>query len=104
MKFIPKKFQMGGSMEAPVEETPVEGAPEEAAAPQEAGGQDPLMMLYQASMQALQSQDCQIAFQVCQGFVQLVQQAQGGGEMAPEEQGTPVFRKGGTLTRRIKRN
>jgi hypothetical protein len=39
--------------------------------------------------------------QVCQAFLQIVQQAQGGG--APEEQGQPVFKKGGILVRRIKK-
>ena len=103
MKFIPKnvlKYQMGGAMPvdegAPVEETPI--APTEATPEQ--GGQDPLMMIAQAAAQALQSQDCQMAMQVCQAFLQLVSQAQG----APaEEQGTPVFAKGGVLKRRIKK-
>lgn len=95
MNFVPKvkKFQEGGAMEqAPVEQT----APEEAAAQQ----QDPLMMLAEASMQALQNQDCQMAMQVCQALVQMLQQAQGGGTPA---QGEPVFRKGGVLLRRIKK-
>lgn len=101
MKFIPK-FQMGGPMpaEAPVEEAPVEEAP---AAPEEQGGQDPLMMIAQAAAQALQSQDCQMAMQVCQAFLQLIQQAQGGAPAPAEEPGTPVFGKGGVLKRRIKK-
>lgn len=85
-----KKFQEGGSMEAPAEQMP-EQAPQE--------GQDPIMMLAQGAAQALQAQDCQMAMQVCQGLIQLIQQAQGG---APEEpQGEPVFKKGGKLVRRI---
>lgn len=94
MNFVPKvkKFQEGGAMEqAPVEQT----APEEAA-PQ----QDPLMMLAEASMQALQNQDCQMAMQVCQALVQMLQQVQEGGTPA---QGEPVFKKGGVLLRRIKK-
>ena len=97
-----KKFQQGGPVapEEPMTEegVPMEGAPEEM--PQEGGGEDPLMMLVQGAAQALQTQDCNIAMQVCQGLIQLVQQMQGG---APEEpQGEPVFRKGGTLVRRIR--
>lgn len=116
MKVTPKnhvkKFQMGGPMgpeEAPAEgapvgaEVPEGGAPMEggAAAPGE-GGQDPIMMLAQMSAQALQAQDCQMAMQVCQAFLQIVQQMQGGGAPA-EPQGEPVFRKGGVLVRRIKK-
>lgn len=85
---------------APAEEqmapegAPVEGAPAE-------GGQDPMMMLAEAAAQALQAQDCQIAMQVCQGLMALVQQMGGG---APQEpQGEPVFKKGGVLLRRIKK-
>lgn len=77
-----------------------EAAPAEAV-PAEGGGQDPMMMLGEAAAQALQSQDCQIAMQVCQGLVALIQQMGGG---APQEpQGEPVFKKGGVLLRRIKK-
>jgi len=51
-------------------------------------------------MQALQSQDCQAAMQVCQIFLQLIEQAQGGGGAAPAPQGEPVYRRGGILVRR----
>ena len=89
-----KKFQEGGAM--PAEGTPVEQTPE-GGAPVEGGEEDPLMQLAQAAMQALQSQDCQMAMQVCQTFVQMIQQAQGG---APEQpQGEPVYKKGGKLLR-----
>ena len=72
---------------APV--VPEGGAPE--------GGEDPIMQLVQMAMQALQSQDPQMAMAVCDGLVQLVQGAGGapapGG--APEE---PVMmRKGGKM-------
>lgn len=89
-----KKFQEGGAM--PAEGTPVKQTPE-SGAPVEGGGEDPLMQLAQAAMQALQSQDCQMAMQVCQTFVQMIQQAQGG---APEQpQGEPIYRRGGKLLR-----
>ena len=104
-----QKFQEGGAM--PPEDPAMQGgapAPEgaPAGAPAEGGEADPLMQIAQAAMQALQSQDCNIAMQVCEAFVQLVQQAQGGGapqEAAPAPEGEPVYRRGGTLVRRIKK-
>lgn len=111
MKITPKvkKFQQGGPVApeaAPTEEPTVnggapveEGAPQEA--PQEGGEQDPIMMLAQMSAQALQAQDCQMAMQVCQAFLEVVQQMQG---QAPQEpQGEPVFQKGGRLAYRMKK-
>lgn len=89
-----KKFQDGGA--APM------GAPEGAPA----GGpeQDPIQMLAEMAMQALQGQDCQMAMQVCEGFVALIQQAMGGAQapvgQAPE--GEPVFKKGGKMVKRKK--
>lgn len=104
-----KVFQMGGPMgpEAAPEEAaptgaaaPVEGgAPEEGGAPAE--GEDPIMQIAQVAMQALQAQDCEAAMAVCEAYIQLIQQSQGG---APEEaapEGEPVYRNGGVLSRRI---
>lgn len=99
MKFRPsiKKFQMGGEM-AP-EQEPVEQAPaEQAPAPQQQ--QDPVMQLAQMAMQALQSQDCNMAMQVCQVFAQMMQ---GQGNAQAQPQGEPVFRKGGILVKRIRK-
>ena len=99
-----KKFQQGGPVDAPAEgaEAPVsqEGAPEEPA-PEEGGQEDPMMQLAQLFAQGLQNQDCQMLAQGAQMFLQLVEQAQGGG--AEEPQGEPVFRKGGRLAYRIKK-
>lgn len=103
MKFTPiRKFQDGGAMGAPMEEQAPQEMPAEGAAPQEApqGGGDPLMQVAQLAMQALQSQDCQAAMQVCQIFLQLIEQAQGGGGATPAPQGEPVYRRGGILVRR----
>lgn len=100
MKVFVKKFQDGGVV-AP--ETQGAVAPQEGAAPApEQGGEDPLMQIAQMAAQALQTQDCQAAMQVCDAFMQIVQQAQGG---APQEapQGEPVYRRGGTLVKRIKK-
>lgn len=97
MQFIPKnikKFQQGGEI-APADQTT---SPEAEAASME-GGQDPMMMLAEAATQALQAQDCQMAMQVCQGLLEMLQQMSG----AQESQGEPVFRKGGVLVRRIKK-
>lgn len=103
MQFTPKKsvkkFQQGGPVapeeEMPAEEMPAEGAPE--AAPQD----NPLIALVEAAMQGLQSQDCQIMAQVCQGLLEIVRQMQ---EPAPQEAtGEPVFKKGGVLLRRVKK-
>ena len=102
MKYTPRnirRFQEGGAMptEAPMDQAP---APE-GGAPAEGGGENPLIMLAEAAAQALQGQDCQMMAQVCQGLLALVQQMAGG---APaEQQGEPVFRKGGRLLRRIKK-
>lgn len=108
MKVLPKnrvKFlQEGGPM--PEDPAMAEGAPmEEAPAEAPAGpaGGDPLMQLAEMAMQALQGQDCNMAMQVCQAFVQLIQQAQGGGGVPAEPQGEPVFRKGGKLAYRIRK-
>lgn len=106
-----RKFQDGGAM--PPQEDPAAAggmpAAPEAGAPAgpEAGGGDPLMQIAQMAMQALQGQDCNAAMQVCEAFIQLVQQAQGGGAAgpeggAPEAQGEPVYRAGGRLVRRIR--
>lgn len=73
---------------------------------QQGGGEQEMMMqLLQMAAQAVQSQDCQTALQVCQAFVQLAQGGQAGQPMeeeAPAEpQGEPVYRYGGTLYKRI---
>lgn len=86
-----RKYQQGGPMpaEAAVDPAMAGGAP----APE----QDPIMMMAEGAMIALQNQDCQTAMQVCEMLLQLVQGAQGA---APA--GEPVFRKGGKLARRVR--
>ena len=99
-----KKFQQGGSVDAPAEgaEAPVsQGEAPEEPAPEEGGQEDPMMQLAQLFAQGLQNQDCQMLAQGAQMFLQLVEQSQGGG--AEEPQGEPVFRKGGRLAYRIKK-
>ena len=87
------KFQEGGP--AP------EAAPaEEAPAPEQAGG-SPEEQIMMACQQALESQDCNLAMQVCQAILQMM----GGGApqeapAAPEGQ-QPVYKKGGRLSKWI---
>ena len=88
-----KKYQAGGQ------------APMSAPAPApEANAQDPIQMLAEMSMQALQAQDCQMAMQVCEGFVALVQQAMNApqGPIGEAPEGQPVFKKGGKMIGRKK--
>lgn len=93
------KFQDGGAAPAPAAE-PMPADP--GAAPEQGSeGGDPLMQLAQMAAEALQSGDCNTALAVCEGFMQLVQQASqgGGGEGAP--QGEPVYKRGGKLVKRV---
>ena len=94
-----KKFQEGGPAPAPADQ-PMPAEPQEGA-PVEGGADQMLMQLAQMAAEALQSGDCNTALAVCEGFMQLVQEAsQGqGGEAAP--QGEPVYKRGGTLVRRV---
>ena len=101
MKLEPKvkEFQEVGAAPAPAAE-PMPA--EQGAAPEQGGGEgDLLMQLAQMAAEALQSGDCNTALAVCEGFMRLVQEAsQGqGGEAAP--QGEPVYKRGGTLVRRV---
>lgn len=83
------KFQMGG-------EVPAEAAPEAAAAPAPAEqGGDPMEQLIQAAAEAVQTNNAELALQVCAMLLELVQGAQGG---APE--GEPMFRRGGRLCKK----
>lgn len=98
MKFI-NYYQEGGAM-AP-EGAPMEGAPAEMG-----GGEDPGAMLMQGASQALETQDCNVAMQVCQMVLELMGGGAEGGEPMPEEaapapEGEPVYRRGGVLLRRI---
>ena len=110
-----KRFQMGGAVAPEQGEASMPGgAPEAGGAPMgpeggaPEGGEDPIMQLVQMAMQALQSQDPQMAMAVCDGLVQLVQGAGGapapGG--APEEPvmmpkgGKMIAKKGAKMTKK----
>lgn len=80
-------------------------APVATPATEPAGNQDPIQILAEMSMQALQAQDCQMAMQVCEGFVALVQQAMNTAPQGPVgeiPEGQPVFKKGGKMIGRKK--
>lgn len=93
-KFDVKRFQQGGEM-APAPESAPEAAPAPEQAPEQGG--DPLEQIVMAAAQALQTQDAQLALQVCQALVEL---AQGGAQPAPAapEGQAPVYKKGGRLS------
>lgn len=94
-----QKLQEGG----PVEGAPVEdpnAAPGGAPAPQ--GGEDPTQQILMAAQQAVETQDGQLALQVCQALVEMA----GGGapaEPAAPEGQAPVYKKGGRLSRWIQK-
>lgn len=99
-----RKFQEGGAVPAPAEEQVVqEGAPMEGSAPTEADPMQMLMQLAQMAAQALQSQDANMAMEVCNGLVEFVQVIQGGQEAPQEAPAEPVYRRGGTLVARIRK-
>ena len=93
MKIKAKFMQEGGAIPA---EQP--GAGTQAA---QGGEQDVMAQMLQMAVQALQNQDCNAAMQVCQVLVQLAQQSQAPAEA---EQTEPVYRRGGTLVKRVKKN
>lgn len=93
MKIKAKFMQEGGAMPAE------QGAPA-AQAPEAGGEQDVMAQMLQMAVQAIQNQDCNAAMQVCQVLVQLAQQSQAPAE---EQPGEPVYRRGGTLVRRVKK-
>lgn len=88
------KFQEGGTV-----------PPQDPAAAQ--GGGDPMQEILMGCQQAVETQDCQIALQVCQVMLEMAGGAAAPAEAAPapapaEAQGEPVYRAGGRLVRRIK--
>ena len=72
-------------------------AQEPAAAPEQAGG-SPEEQLMMACQQAVETQNCELALQVCQAVMQMMG---GGAPAAPEAPGAPVYKKGGKLSRWI---
>ena len=90
------KFQEGGAM-----------SPQDPAAAQ--GGGDPMQEILMGCQQAVETQDCQIALQVCQVMLEMAGGATAPAEAAPapapeEAASEPVYRKGGILVRRVSKN
>lgn len=88
------KFQEGGAM------------PPQGPAPTQGGG-DPMQEILMGCQQAIETQDCQVALQVCQVLLEMAGGAPAEAAPAPapapaEAQGEPVYRAGGKLARRIK--
>jgi hypothetical protein len=93
MRFVnkPRKFQDGGQMAQP------EAAPMPAEAPQQGG--DPMQMLVEAAMTAVQNQDPNMAMEVCMMLLELVGVVPGQAPVGEPVQ-SPVFAKGGKLKRK----
>ena len=88
------KFQEGGAM-----------PPQDPTATQ--GGGDPMQEILMGCQKAVETQDCQIALQVCQVMLEMAGGGAAPAEAAPapapaEAQGEPVYRTGGRLVRRIR--
>ena len=102
MEIKMSKFQAGGPAAPAQDQQAPAGGAESAQAPQGGEqGQDPLMQIAQAASQALQNQDCDTAFAVCQAFIQLIQQSGGGEQQQAAPEGEPVYRAGGKLVKRV---
>lgn len=88
------KFQEGGAAPEP---TP---ATEEAPSAPEQGG-SPEEQILQAAAQAVQTQDANLALQVCKALVEMV----GGGPAEPQApQGqAPVYKKGGKFSKWVEK-
>ena len=85
------KFMQEGGVApeaAPAEET--SATPEQGGSPEE--------QILMACQQALQTQDCNLAMQVCQAIMQMLGGQQQAPPTAPQEQ-EPVYKKGGKLIR-----
>ena len=87
------KFQEGGEMTAPAEEP--------AQAPAQPGG-SPEEQILQAAAQAVQTQDAQLALQVCQALLEMAGAGAQEAPAAPENQ-APVYRKGGKFSKWIQK-
>ena len=97
MRFIDnkvKKLQQGGPMGEPM---PSEAAPMPAEAPQQGG--DPMQMLVEAAVAAVQNQDPNMAMEVCMMLLELVGVVPGQAPVGEPVQ-SPIFRKGGKMKRK----
>lgn len=94
-KKMPKKFQQGGAVDAPIEQE----APEQNEGELVESQEDPMIQLAQVFAQGLQNQDCQMLAQGAQMFLQMLQQ-----QAPAQNEGEPVFAKNGAkLLYRLKK-
>ena len=102
-----KFMQDGGAAPAPQgggaapQDASQGAAPDQSGA--QGGGQDPMAQILQVAAQAVQNQDCQAAMALAEGFMALVAGPEQGASAPPQgaPEGEPVYRKGGTLLRRV---
>lgn len=91
------KFQEGGAVPAADPAAAQGGAPAGA----EGQEQDPMAQLLQIAQQAIEGQDAEAAFAVCDGLLQLAAQSQSQAAPAGAEGSQPVYKRGGKLVKRI---
>lgn len=91
-----KMYQEGGEL-AP------EAAPAEEAPAPEQGGGSPEEQIMMACQQALETQDCNLAMQVCQAIMQMLGGGAPQGAPAAPEGAAPVYRRGGRLSRWVQK-
>lgn len=98
MKLKFRKYQEGGAMpeEQAVDEVPV-GQEQEQAPTQ----QDPMQMMLQFAVDAVQNQNCESAMQACAILLEMMQQQQAQQEQMTPENSAPVYRRGGVLVKRV---
>lgn len=85
MKIV-NKFQQGGAMAQP--------------APQEAPAQDPIAQIVEMFAMGLQNQDCEALAAGAEMFLSLVQGASAPAPMGEAPTQSPVFRRGGKISRK----
>lgn len=84
MKIV-NKFQQGGVAQP---------------APEAAPAQDPVAQIVEMFMMGLQNQDCEALAAGAEMFLSLVQQASAPAPMGTEPAEQPIFRRGGTISRK----
>lgn len=85
MKIV-NKFQQGGPVGQP--------------APEAAPAQDPVAQIVEMFMMGLQNQDCEALAAGAEMFLSLVQQASAPAPVGAESSEQPIFRRGGTISRK----
>ena len=88
-----REYQIGGEMSAQQVQEP------------QAPAQDPIMELVQIFSESLQNGSCEGLAAGAQMFLELVAQASGQGPapIGPDSGTQPVFKKGGSIVRRVKK-